>query len=134
MDDDSEEEEDEIASLDEKGEVVYHALVKNNIACPNFGEILTFAMESKKIIEQLQDQDGEQEHTIENIQSLSNDLRKAYLEEQTTKESLEETFALELSRVKDNHDRELMVACSLKTKNDELVVAHAKLVEDFKHL
>ena len=27
-----------------------------------------------------------------------------------------------------------MVSNVLKTKNDELVVAHAKLVEDFKHL
>ena len=54
--------------------------------------------------------------------------------EQTTKESLEETFALELSRVRESHDRALEVANDFETKNEEPEVAHAKLLEDFEHL
>jgi serine phosphatase RsbU (regulator of sigma subunit) len=46
------------------------------------------------------------------IGSLKDELE----EEQTTKESLEETFSLELSRIKENHDRDLEVANDLKQK------------------
>ena len=62
------------------------------------------------------------------------DLSQALELEQTTKESLEETFALELSRVKESHDRALEVANVFETKNEKLEVAHAKLLEDFGHL
>ena len=37
-------------------------------------------------------------------------IEEDFEEEQTTKESLEETFALELSNVKESHDRSLDVA------------------------
>ena len=123
-----------IASLHDKGEVVFHALRKDKIACSKFVEILVVAIESQKLI-------VEHENTIttrgaleceyaDEIATLKNDLE----EEQTTKESLEETFALELSRVKENHDRELEVANDLKLKNDKLVFAQAKLLEDFEQL
>jgi hypothetical protein len=38
------------------------------------------------------------------------DLKEALEEEQTTKESLEETFTLELSKIKKSYDRTLVVA------------------------
>ena len=59
------------------------------------------------------------------------DLSQSIEVEQTTKESLEETFALELSRIKESHDRALEVANVIKTNNDKLEVVHAKLLEDF---
>ena len=43
-------------------------------------------------------------------------LKEALEEEQTTKEALEETLTLELSSVKENHDRALEVANDLKLK------------------
>ena len=122
-----------IASLHDKGEVVFHALRKDKIACSKFVEILV-AIESQKLIEMhentiLKMGALEREYADE-IASLKNELE----EEQTTKESLEETFALELSRVKENHDRELVVANDLRLKNDKLVFVHAKLLEDFEQL
>jgi hypothetical protein len=77
---------------------------------------LVGAIESKKIIDELQSHDEEQEETIENLHSLANDFKKALLEEQSTNEALEENFALELSRVKETHDRALEVANDLKFK------------------
>ena len=46
------------------------------------------------------------------------ELSQALENEQTTKESLEDTFALELSRLKESHDRALEVANDFRTKND----------------
>ena len=54
--------------------------------------------------------------------------------EQTTKESLEETFSLELSRIKESRDRALGVVNDFETKNEKLEVAHSKLLEDFGNL
>ena len=51
-----------------------------------------------------------------------------------TSESLKETFALELSKVRESHDRALEVANYFKTKNAKLEVSHARLLEDFEHL
>ena len=48
------------------------------------------------------------------------DLEEDLEEEQTNKESLEETFALELSKVNETHDRALKVANDFKIKNEEL--------------
>jgi hypothetical protein len=70
-DDGEDYEEDDIASLHEKGGIAFRFICKNKIACSNFVEILTFAIESKKIIDQFQAQDEEQENTIEKLQSLS---------------------------------------------------------------
>jgi hypothetical protein len=53
----------------------------------------------------------EREYAYE-IGSLKNELE----EEQTTKESLEETFSIELSRIKENQDRDLEVTNDLKQK------------------
>ena len=133
-DDDSDEVDDDIASLNKKGEMVFHALRKNNNACYNFVEILTIAIESKKLFEYYQnkiDKMGALEREYANdIGSLT----EALEEEQTTKESLEETFALELSRVKETHDRDLEVANDLRIENHKLVFAYAKLLEDIEHL
>ena len=81
---------------------------------------MTCAIESRQLI-------YEHEDKIDKISSLEREyaneianLNEALEEEQTTKESLEETFALELSRVKKSHDRDLEVARSLQIKNDEL--------------
>jgi hypothetical protein len=72
---DDEEEDDDVASLKRKGEIVFHAIGKKKIACSNFVEILVVAIESKKIIDELQSHDEEQEETIENIHSLANDFK-----------------------------------------------------------
>ena len=110
------------------------ALSSKKIASSNFLEILNYAIEGNDLIE-------EQENIIDEKFALEREyanelaqVKDSLEEEQTTKESLEETFTLELSRVKEYHDRELVVANSFKFKNDELEVAYAKLVEDFKHL
>ncbi|KAK1667260.1 hypothetical protein QYE76_055419 [Lolium multiflorum] len=66
----------------------------------------------------------------DDVASLKNELE----EEQTIKEALEDTFALELSREKENHDRALEMANELKLKNDKLVFVNAKLLEDFEQL
>jgi hypothetical protein len=91
---DNEEEYDDVASLRKKGEIVFHAIDKKKIACSDFVEILVVAIESKKIIDELQSHDEEQEKTIENLHSLANNFKRAPLEEQTTSEALEETFAV----------------------------------------
>jgi hypothetical protein len=132
--DDGDIEEEDDTSIREKGEIVFHALRKNKIASSNFIEIMTIAIECKKHFEELEARDEEQEDVIEKLQDLANDLRESLEEEQTTKESLEETFALELSRIKESHDRAFEVANDFKTKNEKLQVDHAKLLEDFEHL
>jgi hypothetical protein len=58
------------------------------------------------------------------------DLKEALEEEQTTKESLEETFTLELSKIKKSYDRTLVEANDFETKYEELVVTYAKLLEN----
>src|SRR3954464_9022062 len=124
----------DITSIKKMGEVVYSALYKNKLASYNLLEILNYAIEGNDLIE-------EQENIIDEKFALEREyanelaqVKDSLEEEQTTKESLEETFTLELSRVKEYHDRELAVANSFKIKNDELEVAYAKLVEDFEHL
>src|SRR4051812_40465133 len=130
-----------IASLKIKGEMIFQALHKNKIACSNFMEIMSTAIEGKKYIEELEAHIEENEATIEKMESHEHDyaneiadLSQALECEQTTKESLEETFVLELSKVKGSLDRTIEVANSIKTKHDKLVVVHAKLLEDFEHL
>ncbi|KAE8803686.1 hypothetical protein D1007_20370 [Hordeum vulgare] len=113
-DEDIEEESDNIASFKLKGEMIFKALRKNKLACTNFMKIMCFATEGKKYIEELEAHLEEHEATIETMEGherdYNNDIRKLYqaLEnEQTTKESLEDTFALELSILKESHDRAL---------------------------
>jgi hypothetical protein len=93
-DEDIEEEDYDFASLIEKSEMFFHAIHKNKIACSYFYKILAIATESNKIIE-------EHENTIFKMQGRAldyvdeiADLKEAIEEEQTTKESLEETFTL----------------------------------------
>src|SRR3954467_9676239 len=138
---DNVEEDDNIASLNIKGEMIFKALHKNKIACSNFMEIMLIAIEGKKYIEELEAHIEENETTIEKMESHERDyaneiadLSQALECEKTTKESLEETFNLELSKVKESLDRTLEVANSIKTKHNKLEVAHAKLLEDFEHL
>ncbi|KAK1646100.1 hypothetical protein QYE76_063905 [Lolium multiflorum] len=133
-DEDEYEEEDWVVSLRDKGKSVFKVLCKDKIASSHFFEILTTAIESQKLIwmhENTIDKMGALEREYANdVASLKDELE----EEQTTKEALEETFALELSREKENHDRALEVANELKLKNDKLVFVNAKLLEDFEQL
>ncbi|KAE8808549.1 hypothetical protein D1007_14936 [Hordeum vulgare] len=140
-DEDNDKESDNIASLKIKGEIIFKSLYKNKLACSNFLEIMSIATEGKKYIEELEAHLEEHEATIETMQGHERDyaneiaeLSQALDNEQTTKESLEETFALELSRLKGSYDRALEVANNFRTKNDKLQVAHAKLLEDYEHL
>ncbi|KAE8791389.1 hypothetical protein D1007_34219 [Hordeum vulgare] len=140
-DEDKDEESDDIASLKIKGEMIFKSLYKNKHACSNFMEIMDIATEGKKYIQELEDHLEEHDATIERMEDHERDyaneiaeLSQALENEQTTKESLEETFALELSRLKESHDRDLEVANDFRTKNDKLEVAHAKLLEDYEHL
>ncbi|KAE8816098.1 hypothetical protein D1007_06420 [Hordeum vulgare] len=140
-DENNDEESDNIASLKIKGEMIFKSLYKNKLACSNFLEIMSIATEGKKYIEELEAHLEEHEATIETMEGHEREyaneiaeLSQALENEQTTKESLEETFAIELSRLKESHDRALEVANDFRTKNDKLEVAHAKLVEDYEHL
>src|SRR3954465_6136250 len=138
---DNVEEDDNIALLKIKGEMIFKAPLKNKIARSNFMEIMCITIEGKKYIEELEAHIEENEATIEKMESHERDytneiaeLSQALEFEQTTKESLEETFGLELSKVKGSLDRTVEVANSIKTKHDKLVVVHATLLEDFEHL
>jgi hypothetical protein len=114
---DDDEESDNVASLKIKGEMNFRVLHKNKIACSNFMEIMSIAIEGKKYIEELESHLEEHEVTIEKMEGHERDyaneigdLSQALELEQTTMEYLEETFALELSKVKESHDRALEVA------------------------
>ncbi|KAE8789773.1 hypothetical protein D1007_35985 [Hordeum vulgare] len=137
----NDEESDIIASLKIKGEMIFKSLYKNKLACANFLEIMSISTQGKKYTEELEAHLEEHEATIENMDGHERDyaneiakLSQTLENEQTTKESLEETFAIELSRLKESHDRALEVANDFRTKNDKLEVAHVKLVEDYEHL
>ena len=138
---DYDEENDDVASLKIKGEIIFKALLKNKIDRSNFMEIMSIATEGKKYIDELESRLEEHEVTIDKMEGHERDyaneiadLSQALELEQTTKESLEETFALELSRVRESRDRALVVANDFETKNAKLEVAHARLLEDFEHL
>src|SRR3954471_13022751 len=138
---DNVEEDDNIASSKIKGEMIFKALLKNKLARSNFMEIMSIAIEGKKYIEELESHLEENEVTMEKMESHEHDyaneivdLSQALEFEQTTKESLEETFVLELSKVKGSLDRTVELANSIKSKHDKLVVVDAKLLEDFEPL
>jgi hypothetical protein len=83
---------------------MFHSIHKNKIACSYFYKILAIATESNEIIE-------EHENTIFKMQGHAHDyvdeivnLKEALEDEQATNESLEETFALELSKIKKSYD------------------------------
>ncbi|KAE8803916.1 hypothetical protein D1007_20177 [Hordeum vulgare] len=140
-DENNDEESDIIASLKIKGEMIFKSLYKNKLACSNFLEIVSIATEGKKYTEELEAHLEEHEAIIETMEGHERDyaneiteLSQALENEQTTKESLQETFAIELSRLKESHDRPLEMANDFRTKNDKLEVAHAKLIEDYEHL
>ena len=98
--------------------MIFKALHKNKFARSNFMEIMSIAIDGKKYIEELESHLEEHEATIDKMEGHALEL------EQTTKESLEETFALELSRVRESRDRALEVANDFETKNEELEVVH----------
>jgi hypothetical protein len=102
-DEDDDMEELNVASLNMMGELVFHALHDKKFACSNFMKILAFAIESTKLIEKME---GHEREYANEIATLS----EALEEQQTTNESLEETFTLELSKVKESRDRALEVA------------------------
>jgi hypothetical protein len=62
------------------------------------------------------------------------ELKEGLKEQQTTKESLEETFILELSKINKSYYRTLAVANDFETKYEVLVVTYAKLLENFELL
>ena len=100
-DENNDEESDNIASLKIKGEMIFKSLYKNKLACSNFLEIMSIATEGKKYIEELEAHLEEHEATIETMEGHERDyaneiaqLSQALENEQTTKESLKETFAL----------------------------------------
>ncbi|KAE8781521.1 hypothetical protein D1007_45216 [Hordeum vulgare] len=100
-DENSDEESDIITSLKIKGEMIFKSLYKNKLACSNFLEIMSIAIEGKKYIEELEAHLEEHEATIETMEGHEHDyaneiveLSRALENKQTTKESLEETFAI----------------------------------------
>ncbi|KAE8786146.1 hypothetical protein D1007_40049 [Hordeum vulgare] len=100
-DEDKYEESDDIASLKIKGEIIFKSLYKNKLACSNFMEIMSIATDGKKYTEELEAYLDLHEATIERMEGHERDytneiaeLSQALENEQTTKESLEETFAL----------------------------------------
>ncbi|KAE8787004.1 hypothetical protein D1007_39062 [Hordeum vulgare] len=104
-------------------------------------EIMSIATEGKKYIEELGAHLEEHETIIKPMEVHEHDyaneiveLYQALENEQTTKKFLEETFAPELSSLKESHDRAPEVANDFRTKNDKLEVAHAELFEDYEHL
>ncbi|KAE8812394.1 Solute carrier family 25 member 44 [Hordeum vulgare] len=98
-DEDKDEESDDIASLKIKGEMIFKSLYKNKLACSNFMEIMSIATEGKKYIEELEAHLDLHEATIERMEGHERDyaneiaeLSQSLENEQTTKESLEETL------------------------------------------
>src|ERR1041385_7222770 len=65
---DNVEEDDNISSLQIKGEMIFKTLHKNKIACSNFMEIMSIAIEGKKYIEELEAHIEEYEATIEKME------------------------------------------------------------------
>ncbi|KAE8778697.1 40S ribosomal protein S5-1 [Hordeum vulgare] len=137
-DEDDDEESDNIASLKIKGEMIFKALCNNKLACYNFMEIMYIAIEGEKYIEELESHLEEHEATIEKMEGYERDyaneiaeLSQALENEQTTKEYLEETFALELSKLKESHDRALEDKIFEKVINPYLtgVLQHPQSIE-----
>ncbi|KAE8782404.1 hypothetical protein D1007_44248 [Hordeum vulgare] len=117
-DENNDEESDIIASLKIKGEMISKSLYKNKLACSNFLEIMSIATKGKKYIEELEAHLEEHGATIETMEGHERDYANEITEpsqalqnEQTTKESLKETFVIELSILKESHDRPVEVAC-----------------------
>ncbi|KAE8808329.1 hypothetical protein D1007_15230 [Hordeum vulgare] len=132
------EESDNIASLKIKGDFIFISLYKNKLGCSNFMEIMSITIEGKKYIEELEAPLEDHGATIETMQGHGCDyadevveLSQALENEQTTKESLEETFALEFSRLKESHDRALEHlengSRAIKSSLIELIESHAQL-------
>jgi hypothetical protein len=132
--DNNEEEVDDVVSLIEKSEIMFYSICKNKIVCSYFYKILTIATESNEIIEG-------HEGTIFRMQGHAHDyadeiadLKEALEEEQTTKEFFQETFVLEISKIKQSYDRTLAVENDFEKQYEELVVTYAKVLENFELL
>ncbi|KAE8799399.1 hypothetical protein D1007_25166 [Hordeum vulgare] len=72
-DDDNDEESDNIASLKIKDEMIFKSFCKNKLACSNFTEIMSIAIEGKKYIEELEDHLEQHEATIETMEGHGRD-------------------------------------------------------------
>ncbi|KAE8782727.1 hypothetical protein D1007_43877 [Hordeum vulgare] len=135
-DENNDEDSDIISSLIIKGEIIFKCFYKNKLACSNFLEIMSIATEDKKYIEELEAHLEEHEATIETMEGHERDYANEIVElyqtlenEQTTKESLEETFAIELSRLKESHDRALEENVELRDQLELLSSNYGKLEE-----
>jgi hypothetical protein len=126
-DNNDDDDEDDDASLLEKGQMIHHVLYNDKNACANFLKIISTFVKRKLTIEDLEACIDECYSREREYAEKISDLEDALEEQQATKESLEETFSLELSKVKESHDRNLVVANYIKIKNDELKVAHPQL-------
>ena len=92
---DNDEDNDNIASLKIKGEMVFKSLHKNKIARSNFMEIMSIAIEGKKYIEELEPHLEEHEVTIDKMEGHERDYANEIADlsqdlelEQTTKDLL----------------------------------------------
>jgi len=98
-------------------------------------ESLLFQLgEAKALLEEKEDTiielEGHARDHADKIAELEDDL----VEEQILRESLEETQALDLSKVKETRDGALETSRDYKIKYDELLVGHNKLLEDLEQL
>ena len=83
----------------------------------------------------------ENEERIEELEGFARDhadkiaeLEDALMEEQNLKESLVETFTLDLSKMKDSRDSALTKVGEFMGTNEELLNGHNELLKDFEQL
>ncbi|KAE8779517.1 deoxyribonuclease tatdn1 [Hordeum vulgare] len=69
----NDEESDIIASFKIKGEMIFKSLYKNKLACSNFLEIMSIAIEGKKYTEELEAHLEEHEATVETMEGHERD-------------------------------------------------------------
>ena len=70
---DYDEENDDVASLKVKGEIIFKALLKNKIARYNFMEIMSIAIEGKKYTDELESHLEEHDVTIDKMEGHERD-------------------------------------------------------------
>ena len=114
--DNDDEENDDDAYFSKKGLMVLNALSKNKNACENLHEITSTIVERGLTIENLEAREDESLSRERNYANKIADLEEALEEEQTTKESLEDIFTLELSKVNKTYYRALKVDNDFKIK------------------
>jgi hypothetical protein len=146
------EDEDIYDPLKEKGMIIYHDLPRGSKSCSLVCEILTYAIESRKIIDEkcrlereyaneiasLENSLEEEQETRVALEEQLESIEKSYNKiiakltkrcdlAQASNKSLEETFTLDLSKVEKTRDRALEMAIDLKIKYNELNVMYTQL-------